>query len=85
MNEKINFRNVAQVVRFELLGSLNMPTPSNFETLSDEEKAQIYEKLFDLHHDVCCYLSSALYLDELATKYEEINARNESINDAADE
>lgn len=85
MKEKIDFRNAAQVVRFELLGSFNMPTPSNFETLSNEEKAQIYEKLFELHHDVCCYLSSALYLDELATKYEEINARNEGRNDTADE
>lgn len=85
MKEKIDFRNAAKVVRFELLGSFNMPTPSDFKTLSNEEKAQIYEKLFELHHDVCCYLSSALYLDELATKYEEINARNEGRNDTADE
>ena len=85
MKEKIDFKKVADKVRFDLLGSISLPTPSEFQMLSDEEKARLYQQIFELHHDACCYLSSSLYLDELTTKYEEINAQNDIRNDAADE
>lgn len=85
MKEKIDFRKVANKVRFDLLGSVLVPTPSDYEKLGDEEKARIYQYIFDMYHDVCCYLSSSLYLDELETKYEKINARNDNMNNAADD
>ena len=85
MKEKIDFKKVAHAVRFDLLGSMNMPTPSDFQMLSDEEKTRLYQRIFDLHHDVCCYLSSSLYIDDLNSKYEEINAQAESRNNDTDE
>lgn len=85
MKENVDFRKVANTVRYGLLGSMYTPTPENFGELSDEEKKQIYEQLFDLLHDVCNYLSSSMYIDELNTKYEKINAQKDSRNDAADE
>lgn len=85
MKEKIDFMKVADAVRYDLLGSFDMPTPSDFQMLSDEEKTRLYKRIFDLHHDVCCYLSSSLYLDELNTKYEEINAQAENRNNDTDE
>ena len=85
MKEKIDFRKVAYTVRFELMSSINMPTPSDYQMLSDEEQQRMYARIFDLHHDVCNYLSSYLDIDKLSNKYEEINSQDDSRNDAADE
>ena len=85
MKEKIDFKKVADTVRFDLLGSISLPTPSEFQMLSDEEQARLYQQICELHHDACCYLSSSLYLDELNTKYEEINAQADNRNNDTDE
>ena len=73
MNKKIDFKQVAETVRFDLLGSIEMPTPCDFAILSAEEKISLYKRIFDLYHDVCCYLSSSLDIDELISKYSEEN------------
>lgn len=75
MNKKIDFKKVANEVRFEMLGTISMPTPSEFKMLGDEEQQRLYESIFGLFHDVCCYLSSSIDLDEISTKYEEINSQ----------
>lgn len=85
MKEKIDFKKVADTVRFDLLGSISMPTPSDFQKLSEEEKARLYQQIWDLHNDVCCYLSSSLYLDELNKKYDDTDSRDSNRNDLADQ
>lgn len=78
MNKKIDFKKVAEDVRFEMLGTISLPTPSDFQMLSDEDMQRLYERIFHLHHDVCCYLQSSIDLDELSVKYDKINYSVES-------
>lgn len=69
MQNYVDFKYVVNHARYEMLGSLKVPTPSEFESMTNDEKLSLYEKLFDLHHDVCTYLSSSLYVEELSKKY----------------
>ena len=74
MKEKIDFCEVVNVVRMNMLGSIVLPLPSEFERLDEEKKSQLYQKIFELHHDMCCYLSSSLYIDELNKMYVDIDS-----------
>lgn len=85
MKDLVDFKNVVNTVRFNLLGSIELPLPSEFERLDEEQKSHLYRRIFDLHHDVCCYLSSSLYLDELNKRYVETDSQDSDRNDAADE
>lgn len=84
MKEKIDFSEVANVVRFNMLGSIELPLPSEFERLDNEQKSQLYQRIFDLHHDMCCYLSSSLYLDEINKKYVDSDSQDSNRNDSTD-
>ena len=84
MKDLVDFKNVVDTVRFDLLGSIELPTPSGFEKLSDEEKARLYQQIWDLHHDMCCYLSSSLYIDEINKKYVETDSQDSNRNDSTD-
>lgn len=69
MAKNIDFKKVASWARFGMLASLKLPTPADFEKLSEEEKLDLFSQVFDLHHDLCNYLASYLDIDELQTKY----------------
>lgn len=85
MKEKIDFSEVAHVVRMNMLGSIELPLPSEFERLDNEQKSQLYRRIFDLHNDMCCYLSSSLYIDELNKRYVETDSQDSNRNDSTDE
>ena len=68
--EKVNFKNVARAIRFDLLGSIQAPTPCEFESLSEAEKLALYRSLFDVFYDTCTLLSSALNTEKLLSKYD---------------
>lgn len=67
--KQIDFKKVAYWARFGMLGSVKRPTPADFEKLSEQEKLDLYSQMFDLHHDLCNYLSSYLDIEELQEKY----------------
>lgn len=69
MTNIIDFRKVVDFVRFELLGDLHMPTPSEFNELSNEEKKEVYRRIWDAHIDACTYMTSALNIAELNDKH----------------
>lgn len=71
MKTKVDFKEVANVVRFDMLGSLKMVTPEEFEKMSGADELEFYREVFDLHHDVCRYLQANLELDELSEKFGE--------------
>ena len=84
MKDLVDFKNVVDTVRFNLLGSIELPLPSEFERLDNEQKTQLYQRIFDLHHDMCCYLSSSLYIDELNKKYVDSDSQDSNRNDSTD-
>lgn len=69
MAKNVDFKNVASEVRYGILGSFQMMTPSEFEKLSEPEKVLFYERIFKLHHDCCNFLTSYLDIDELNHNY----------------
>lgn len=84
MKEKIDFSEIAHVVRMNMLGSIELPLPSEFERLDNEQKSRLYERIFDLHHDMCCYLSSSLYIDELNKMYVDSGSQDSNENESTD-
>lgn len=69
MAKPIDFKSVAYQARFGMLASIKMPTPDDFSKLSESEKQQLYSRIFDLHHDLCDFLTSSLSIDDLQDKY----------------
>ena len=84
MKDLVDFKNVVDTVRFNLLGSIELPLPSEFERLDNEQKSQLYRRIFDLHHDMCCYLSSSLYIDELNKRYVDTDSQDSNENESTD-
>lgn len=84
MKEKIDFSEVANVVRFNMLGSINLPLTSEFERLDNEQKTQLYRRIYELYHDMCCYLSSSLYIDELNKRYVDSDSHDSNENESTD-
>lgn len=84
MKEKIDFSEVAHVVRMNMLGSIELPLTSEFERLDNEQKTQLYRRIFDLYHDMCCYLSSSLYIDELNKRYVDSDSQVSNENESTD-
>ena len=71
MKKTIDFKKVAEVLRFDILGSFHLKTPTDFESLPEEEQREYYRYVFYLFHDACTYLQANLNLDELTEKYKE--------------
>lgn len=69
MAKNVDFKNVAKQVRYDILGGFKMMVPSEFEKLSEKEKLEFYQRVFDLHHDCCNFLTSYLDIDELNQNY----------------
>ena len=69
MKENVDFKQVANDVRFRMLGPFNFLTPTEFEKLTKAEQNAYYYKCFDLFHDVCRYLGAQLDLDKFMNKY----------------
>lgn len=70
MKKSIDFKEVVNEVRFDMMGQFQMVTPSEFSKMCEDDKIEFYTRLFDLHHDVCEMLSSALSIDKFRIKYE---------------
>lgn len=71
MKNKVDFKKVANVARFGILGSYKMMTPKEFSALPEVEKLEVYQAVFNLHHDCCSFLSANINLDELYDHYSE--------------
>ena len=84
MKEKIDFSEIAHVVRMNMLGSIVLPLPSEFERLDEKQKSKLYGRIFNLHHDMCCYLSSSLYIDELNKRYVDSDSQDSNGNESTD-
>lgn len=69
MKSNVDFKNVVMVTRFDLLGGNKIVLPQVFKNLTEEQKQEHFQELFDLFHDVCRYLQAHIELDELAEKY----------------
>lgn len=69
MAKQVDFKNVVSQVRYGILGSFQMVTPSEFKMLSDKEQFELYNRLFKLHHDVSNFLTSYLDIDDLNQDY----------------
>ena len=69
MAKQVDFKNVAKQVRYDILGSFKMPVPEDFQMLSDKEQFELYNRLYELHHDCCRFLSASLEIDELNQDY----------------
>ena len=69
MAKQIDFKNVAFQLRYDILGNFKMLVPSDFEKLSETQKMEFYRRLFELHHDVCNFLTSYLDIDDLNQNY----------------
>lgn len=69
MAKNVDFKKVAKQLRYGILGSFQMMVPDEFEKLSEQEKLAFYERVFDLHHDCCNFLTSYLDIDELNQNY----------------
>lgn len=69
MAKNVDFKKVASEVRYGILGSFQMMTPSEFEKLPDQEKVLFYERIFKLHHDCCNFITSYLDIDDLNQDY----------------
>lgn len=69
MKNCVNFKDVVSEARFDILGGFKCMLPVDFDNLSDTEKKDYYRTIFDLHHDLCSFLSAYLQLDDINSKY----------------
>lgn len=69
MAKTVDFKQVAYQTRFGIMAAVKLPTPEEFQKLSDDEKLALYRCIFDNFHDVANFLSSSLDIDELLNKY----------------
>ncbi len=69
MKNTIDFREVVDFTRYELLGHVGLLTPSGFSELTDDKKTEVYERAWQAVMDACTYMTSALNIDELQTKH----------------
>lgn len=64
-----NFREELSVLRYQILSSVKVVTPSDFEALCEEEKIKLYSQIFSVYYDACNYASSILDIYKLENKY----------------
>lgn len=69
MAQKIDFKGIVEVVRWDMLPRMSRMTPADFSKLSDKEKDEVYRIMFDIKHDMSDYLTSALHVDDLGEQY----------------
>lgn len=69
MAQKIDFREIAEMVRYVMLPRIKMVTPQKFDEMSPTDKLELYRNAFNVYHDVCQYLSSALNVEDFNEKY----------------
>lgn len=73
MEKIIDFKKVANVVRYTMLADLKLPTPQEFYEMTEEEKNSLYDDIFTNHHDICTFLTAHLDIDKLISRYSEEN------------
>lgn len=69
MAKTVDFKQVAYQTRFGIMAAVKLPTPDEFQKLTDEEKFSLYRCIFDNFHDVSDFLTSSLNIDDLLNKY----------------
>jgi hypothetical protein len=70
MAKTVDFKQVAYQTRFGIMAAVKLPTPDEFQKLSDDEKLALYRCIFDTWHDTSNFLTSSLSIDDLLNKYE---------------
>lgn len=69
MAQKIDFKEITHIVRYGMLPRMKMVTPQKFNEMPLVDKLELYRSSFDIYHDICNYLSSALDIDKLNETY----------------
>lgn len=69
MLQNIDFREVVDFTRYELLGNLSLMTPELFETVSESAKKESYERAWLAIMNACSYMTAALNIDDLQAQY----------------
>lgn len=69
MPMKIDFREIAGIVRYDMLPRMKMVTPQKFDEMSPTDNLELYRNAFNVYHDVCQYLSSALSVERFNEEY----------------
>ena len=69
MAKTVDFKQVAYQARYGIMAAIKLPTPEEFQKLSDDEKLALYRCIFDTFHDMANFLSSSLDIDSLLTRY----------------
>ena len=69
MIQNIEFREIVDFTRYELMGNLNLPTPEVFNESSEETKKEVYERAWYAVMNACTYMTAALNIDELQAPY----------------
>lgn len=65
----IDFKEVVDFTRYELMGNLNLPTPEVFNESSENEKNEVYERVWYAFMNACSYMTAAMNIDEMQTPY----------------
>lgn len=63
MNNEVIF-DVLRNVRYNVLGGVKIPTPSQFAQLSVEGKIELYDKIFDAWCSSCEALTALMTIEE---------------------
>ena len=65
----VDFREVFDFTRYELLGHLHLPTPAEFNDSSEDEKNETYERAWSAIMNACQYMTAVLNIDEVQAQY----------------
>lgn len=69
MEKTVDFKQVAYQARFNIMSAVQLPPPEVFKRLSDDEKYDLYKRIFETYHDLTNFLTSSLDIDDLQTRY----------------
>lgn len=69
MEKTVDFKQVAYQARYGIMPAVVLPTPDAFQKLNDDEKLDLYRRIFDTYHDMANFLTSSLDVDNLLTRY----------------
>lgn len=69
MINNIDFKEVVDFTRYELLGNLNLPTPEVFNESSEEAKKEVYERVWHAVMNANTYMTAAINIDDLQAPY----------------
>ena len=71
MDTKVIF-DVLRNVRFNVMGSVKLPTPTTFDAMDEEDKNELYNKLFDAVFETCSALSALMTIEK---NYQQLQSR----------